>query len=63
MTAGDLQDIVRTIKPKGAALEATEQPIDTSTGAGKCFLDMLGGVFSEFDPFVDVWENEVSSPC
>jgi len=27
---------------------ATEQPIDTSTAAGKCFLDMLG-VFSEFE--------------
>lgn len=45
---GDLQDIVRTIKAKGAALKATEQPIDTSTAAGKCFLDMLG-VFSEFE--------------
>jgi DNA invertase Pin-like site-specific DNA recombinase len=45
---GDLQDIVRTIKGKGAALKATEQPIDTSTAAGKCFLDMLG-VFSEFE--------------
>jgi DNA invertase Pin-like site-specific DNA recombinase len=30
-----------------AALKATEQPIDTSTAAGKCFLDMLG-VFAEF---------------
>jgi DNA invertase Pin-like site-specific DNA recombinase len=29
-------------------LEATEQPIDTSTAAGKCFLDMLG-VFAEFE--------------
>jgi DNA invertase Pin-like site-specific DNA recombinase len=35
---GDLQDIVK----------ATEQPIDTSTAAGKCFLDMLG-VFAEFE--------------
>jgi DNA invertase Pin-like site-specific DNA recombinase len=26
----------------------TEQPIDTSTAAGKCFLDMLG-VFAEFE--------------
>ncbi len=24
-------------------MRATEQPIDTSTAAGKCFLDMLGG--------------------
>lgn len=45
---GDLQDIVRTIKGKGAELRATEQPIDTSTAAGKCFLDMLG-VFAEFE--------------
>jgi DNA invertase Pin-like site-specific DNA recombinase len=26
----------------GATLSATEQPIDTRTSAGKCFLDMLG---------------------
>src|SRR5258708_15777140 len=39
---GDLQDIVRAIRAKGAALKATEQPIDTSTATGKCFLDMLG---------------------
>jgi DNA invertase Pin-like site-specific DNA recombinase len=39
---GDLQDIVRAIRAKGAALKATEQPIDTGTAAGKCFLDMLG---------------------
>ncbi len=32
----------------GASLKATEQPIDTSTAAGKCFLDMLG-VFAEFE--------------
>jgi hypothetical protein len=38
---GDLQDIVRAVK-------ATEQPIDTGTAAGKCFLDMLG-VFAEFE--------------
>jgi DNA invertase Pin-like site-specific DNA recombinase len=47
-SVGDLQDIVRTIKAKGASLKATEQPIDTSTAAGKCFLDMLG-VFAEFE--------------
>lgn len=44
----DLQDIVRTLKAKGASLRATEQPIDTSTAAGKAFLDMLG-VFAEFE--------------
>jgi DNA invertase Pin-like site-specific DNA recombinase len=45
---GDLQEIVRTIKGRGASLKATDQPIDTSTAAGKCFLDMLG-VFAEFE--------------
>jgi DNA invertase Pin-like site-specific DNA recombinase len=45
---GDLQDIVRDLKAKGVALRATEQPIDTSTAAGKAFLDILG-VFAEFE--------------
>jgi DNA invertase Pin-like site-specific DNA recombinase len=45
---GDLQDIVRELKAKGASLVATEQPIDTGTAAGKAFLDMLG-VFAEFE--------------
>jgi DNA invertase Pin-like site-specific DNA recombinase len=44
----DLQDVVRTIKAKGATLKATEQPIDTSIAAGKAFLDMLG-LFAEFE--------------
>ncbi len=33
---------------EGVTLRATEQPIDTSTPAGKAFLDMLG-VFAEFE--------------
>src|ERR1700691_6655786 len=33
---GDLQDIVRDVRAAGASLKATEQPIDTSTAAGKC---------------------------
>lgn len=45
---GDLQDIVRKIRERGAQLQAAEQPIDTSTAAGKAFLDMLG-VFAEFE--------------
>lgn len=45
---GDLQDVVRALKTKGAKLQATEQPIDTGTAAGKAFLDMLG-VFAEFE--------------
>jgi DNA invertase Pin-like site-specific DNA recombinase len=47
-SVGDLQTIVRAIKAKGAVLHCTEQPIDTGTAAGKCFLDMLG-VFAEFE--------------
>jgi DNA invertase Pin-like site-specific DNA recombinase len=39
-SVGDLQDIVRTMRP-GGRLKATEQPIETGTAAGKCFLDML----------------------
>jgi DNA invertase Pin-like site-specific DNA recombinase len=45
---GDLQGIVRTVKVRCASLKATQQPIDTSTAVGKCFLDMLG-VFAEFE--------------
>ena len=44
----DLQNIVHDLKGKGVALKATEQPIDTTTSAGKAFLDMLG-VFAEFE--------------
>jgi DNA invertase Pin-like site-specific DNA recombinase len=36
------------VKARGASLRATEQPIDTGTAAGKCFLDKLG-VFAEFE--------------
>src|SRR5215207_4756397 len=45
---GDLQDIVRELKVKGAFLKAADQPIDTTTAAGKAFLDMLA-VFAEFE--------------
>ena len=44
----DLQTIVAALKDKGAHLAATEQPVDTSTAAGKAFFDMLG-VFAEFE--------------
>ncbi|AMN54595.1 integrase [Labrenzia sp. CP4] len=44
----DLQEIVGSLREKGASLKATEQPIDTSSAAGKAFLDMLG-VFAEFE--------------
>jgi DNA invertase Pin-like site-specific DNA recombinase len=44
----DLQDIVHDLRARGIELQCTEQPVDTSTAAGKCFLDMLG-VFAEFE--------------
>jgi DNA invertase Pin-like site-specific DNA recombinase len=44
----DLQNLVHELREKGVALKATEQPIDTGTAAGKCFLDMLA-VFAEFE--------------
>jgi DNA invertase Pin-like site-specific DNA recombinase len=44
----DLQNIVFDLDKKGVTISATEQPIDTRTSAGKCFLDMLG-VFGEFE--------------
>jgi DNA invertase Pin-like site-specific DNA recombinase len=44
----DLQDIVHELKAKGVTLKAIEQPVDTSTAAGKAFFDMLG-VFAEFE--------------
>jgi DNA invertase Pin-like site-specific DNA recombinase len=46
---GDLQEIVRLLKDKGAALRTTDgMAFDTGTAMGKCFLDMLG-VFAEFE--------------
>jgi len=44
----DLQNIVYELNEKGVALKATDQPIDTTTAAGKCFLDMLS-VFASFE--------------
>jgi DNA invertase Pin-like site-specific DNA recombinase len=44
----DLQNIVHELQERGVHLKATEQPIDTSSAAGKAFLSMLG-VFAEFE--------------
>jgi DNA invertase Pin-like site-specific DNA recombinase len=44
----DLQAIVKRLIAKGVALRSTDTPIDTSTAAGKAFLQMLG-VFAEFE--------------
>lgn len=47
-SVADLESIVARIKGKGGDLQATEQPIDTSTPAGVAFLQMLG-VFAQFE--------------
>lgn len=44
----DLSSIARELEAKGVALKATEQPVDTSSAAGKAFFQMLG-VFAEFE--------------
>ncbi|NLS14905.1 recombinase family protein [Vibrio sp. SM6] len=44
----DLQQLVAYLKEQEIELTATEQPISTSSAAGKAFLDMLG-VFAEFE--------------
>lgn len=44
----DLQNLVFEMNERGVSLRATEQSVDTSTSAGKCFLDMLS-VFAEFE--------------
>lgn len=44
----DLQDIVRTLKKKGASLKATEQPFDTGDIYGELTLNLLG-VFAQFE--------------
>ena len=44
----DLLSIVETLEKRGANLEILDQAIDTSTAAGKAFLQMLG-VFAEFE--------------
>jgi DNA invertase Pin-like site-specific DNA recombinase len=47
-SVADLERIVASVKAKGAFLQATEQPIDTSSPAGTAFLQMLG-VFAQFE--------------
>ncbi|MGU3546666.1 recombinase family protein [Methylobacterium sp. A52T] len=47
-SVADLASIVQRLEAKGISLHVIEQPIDTSTAAGRCFLQMLG-VFAEFE--------------
>lgn len=47
-SVADLADIVRQIEKKGASLRCVEQPVDTSTSAGRAFVGMLA-VFAEFE--------------
>jgi len=42
---------VRQIERKGASLHCVEQPIDTSTSAGRAFVGMLA-VFAEFETYL-----------
>lgn len=44
----DLEGLVRVLTEKGVHLKALQQPVDTSSAAGKAFLSMLG-VFAEFE--------------
>ena len=44
----DLSALVNELEAKGVKLKAIEQPIDTTTAAGRAFLQMLG-VFAEFE--------------
>lgn len=44
----DLLTIVNTLEARGVKLRSTEQPVDTSSPAGRAFLQMLG-VFAEFE--------------
>lgn len=47
-SVGDLAAIVARLEAKGVSLRVLEQPVDTSSAAGRCFLQMLG-VFAEFE--------------
>jgi DNA invertase Pin-like site-specific DNA recombinase len=45
---GDLQDIVRAVKAKGASLKASEQPFDTGDLYGELTVNLLG-CFAQFE--------------
>jgi DNA invertase Pin-like site-specific DNA recombinase len=45
---GDLQDIVRAIKARGATLKATEQPFNTGDIYGELTVNLLG-CFAQFE--------------
>ncbi|WP_345819266.1 recombinase family protein [Methylobacterium fujisawaense] len=47
-SVADLAAIVSRLEAKGVSLRVLEQPVDTSSAAGRCFLQMLG-VFAEFE--------------
>ncbi|CUW41780.1 Putative Integrase-like protein [Magnetospirillum sp. XM-1] len=45
---GDLQDIIKVLKERGASLKATEQPFDTGDIYGALTINLLG-VFAQFE--------------
>jgi DNA invertase Pin-like site-specific DNA recombinase len=45
---GDLQDIIRVLRSKGASLKATEQPFDTGDIYGELTMNLLG-CFAQFE--------------
>ena len=47
-SVADLESIVGGLKAKGVDLICIDQPVDTTSAAGKAFLSMLG-VFAEFE--------------
>ncbi|UIN34878.1 recombinase family protein [Methylobacterium oryzae] len=47
-SVADLAAILARLEAKGVSLRVLEQPVDTSTAAGRCFLQMLS-VFAEFE--------------
>nr|ALS90432.1 resolvase, N terminal domain protein [uncultured bacterium] len=47
-SVADLQEIIRLLRAKGVDLRVLDQPIDTTTAAGKLFYDILSA-FGEFE--------------
>jgi DNA invertase Pin-like site-specific DNA recombinase len=57
---GDLQDIVRSVKAKGATLKATEQPFDTGNIYGELTVNLLAVSLSSRRTFAKSGRLKVS---